>query len=87
MESASAPVLDFDAAPTLVMPGMDTKEVPASQKEPEKAVPVMDESALTDEERKAVEEFADKIELSNSNLILQYGGNTEKKLRIFQKAH
>lgn len=85
VESATAPVLDFDAAPTLVMPGMDTKKVPASQKEPEKAVPVMDESALTDEERKAVEEFAEKIELSNSNLILQYGVGTQKKIADFSE--
>ncbi len=83
---ASDAVKDFESVPTLVMPGMETKDVPAQQREPEKAVPVMDESALTEEERKAVEEFADKIELSNSNLILQYGVGTQKKIADFSES-
>lgn len=49
----------------------------------EVAKPVFDESTLTPEERRMVDDFASKIELSNSNLILQYGAGAQKKIADF----
>ncbi len=42
-----------------------------------------DESILSDEEKKMVEEFSEKIDLSNSNAILQYGAGSQKKMAEF----
>lgn len=47
---------------------------------------VFDESTLTPEERKQVEEFAEKIDLSNSNLIMQYGASAQKKIADFSES-
>jgi uncharacterized protein YaaN involved in tellurite resistance len=46
---------------------------------------VFDESSLTEDERKQLSDFADKIELSNSNLILQYGVGAQKKIADFSE--
>lgn len=50
---------------------------------PEKAV--LDESNLTEEEREMVAEFAEKIELSNSNMVIQYGAGAQKKIADFSE--
>jgi len=47
--------------------------------------PVFDESILTPEEKKQLNDFADKIELTNSNLILQYGAGAQKKIADFSE--
>lgn len=44
-----------------------------------------DESSLSDEERKMVREFADKIEISNSNMIFQFGAGAQKKIADFSE--
>lgn len=44
-----------------------------------------DESSLSDEERKMVKEFSDKIEISNSNMILQFGAGAQKKIADFSE--
>lgn len=46
---------------------------------------VFDESILTDEEKKAVDAFADQIDLTNSSVILQYGVGTQKKMADFSE--
>lgn len=46
---------------------------------------VMEESKLTAEEQKMVDEFAGKIELRNSNVILQYGVGAQKKMADFSE--
>lgn len=43
------------------------------------------ENTLSPEEQKMVDDFADKIDLSQSNLILQYGGGTQKKIADFSE--
>ena len=45
-----------------------------------------DESTLTKEEQRMVNEFADKIELGKSNLILQYGVGAQKKIADFSES-
>ena len=50
---------------------------------PEEAV--LDESNLTEEEREMVAEFAEKIELSNSNMVIQYGAGAQKKIADFSE--
>ena len=55
--------------------------VPAAQEEP-----VMDDSVLSDEERKMAEQFAQQIDLTDSSMILQYGAGTQKKMADFSES-
>ena len=48
--------------------------------------PTMDETILTEEERKMVDEFAKQIDLTNSGLVLQYGAGTQKKMADFSES-
>ena len=40
---------------------------------------------FTDEENKQIDEFSDKIDLHNSNIILQYGSGAQKKITNFSE--
>lgn len=59
----------------------DSKEVAQQEEE----VPLFDESNLTEEECAMVDQFAEKINLSDSNLILQYGAGAQKKIADFSE--
>lgn len=48
--------------------------------------PVFDESLLTEQERKMVNDFAAQIDLNNSSVILQYGAGAQKKLSDFSES-
>lgn len=81
MEKQGTPTLTFE-------PFGETQEVvPTSveQKPIEKEAAVFDESTLTPEERKMVDDFASKIELNNSNMILQFGAGAQKKMADFSE--
>lgn len=43
----------------------------------------IDESKLTDEEKRVVEEFADKIDISSSQVVMQYGSAAQQKIASF----
>ena len=67
---------------------LDSGAPAASAAEPAKpeAAPVnMDESLLSDAEKKAVEDFSRKIDLKDSNLILQYGAAAQKNVAGFSE--
>ena len=46
----------------------------------------VNDSSLTEEEKKQVEDFANQIDLTQSNLILQYGASAQKKISTFSEA-
>ena len=46
---------------------------------------VFDESRLTPEERKMVDDFASKIDLTNSSLVMQFGVGAQKKIADFSE--
>ena len=48
--------------------------------------PIIEETQLTPEEQRMVDEFAAKINLSNSNLIIQYGSGSQKKIADFSES-
>ena len=57
---------------------------PEAQPEEVAAEPVvLDESVLTPEEQKVVADFAEKIDLTNSTMVLQYGSAAQKKVASF----
>lgn len=77
----------FTTTPTLTLDPFADEEAPAAPTlipEPEK--PIFDENVLTPEERHAVEQFAEKIDLTNSQMILQYGAGTQKKMADFSES-
>ncbi len=53
------------------------------EKEPKAEPVVLDESVLSPEEQKAVDDFAEKIDITNSTLVLQYGSAAQKKIANF----
>ena len=78
---------EFDEAPTPVLtfgaPVTEEKEVPAEPEKPEE--PQLDDSILTEEERKMVDDFSKQINLNDTNGILQYGVGTQKKMADFSE--
>ena len=84
---------DMDITPTLVfdevLDGQDaSEELPAGAQNgmDRKPDPEFDESRLTAEERKMVDDFSAKIDLHNSQAILQYGVGTQKKMADFSES-
>ncbi len=71
---------DFGAVPTLTLDGIEEpKPEPAAQAEPV----VVNEPVLTEEEQKIVDEFVEKIDISNSAIVMQYGSGAQKKIANF----
>ena len=79
----AAPSLTLDAAtaPSLTLDPTADAAVVAEVK---KAEPVkVEDTPLSPEEQKMVDDFADKIDITNSQLVLQYGAASQKKLSDF----
>ena len=56
------------------------------EKEVQQAMAVVEQAAvLSPEEQKAVDEFAEKIQLTNSAMVLQYGAGAQKKIADFSE--
>ena len=67
---------------------LDTKDLPAMQTVDTTVVKEnkpLDDSMLSDDEKKQVADFAEKIDLTNSQAILQYGVGTQKKMSDFSE--
>lgn len=74
---------DLETTPTLTLnPFEESAPKPAEVKKEE---PVMDESVLSEEEKRMAEQFAKQIDLTNSSMILQYGAGTQKKMADFSE--
>ncbi len=76
---------EFNTVPELTLEPFK-KEEPKVLEQTEKKDPMLDESILSEEERRAVDAFAAQIDLMNSNAILQYGAGTQKKMADFSEA-
>ena len=78
----AAPSLTLDAAPapSLTLDAADA----AVKEEAAKAEPVkVEDTPLSPEEQKMVDDFAEKIDITNSQMVLQYGAASQKKLSDF----
>ena len=100
MEQPAAPQLTLEtefAAAQAVLSEAEAaaKEAEAAKKAAEEAAEAqrqrelnaikLDESALTEEERKVVDEFSKKIDTANSSLVLQYGAAAQKNIASFSE--
>lgn len=76
-------------APSLTLePNLDSAQQAQAeeQKEREANAVKVDESMLTEAERKMVEEFSKKIDVTDSNLVLQYGAAAQKNIAAFSES-
>lgn len=76
---------DFTVTPTLTFEPLQEEAPVAEVKKEEPAKPEMDDSILSPEERKMVDDFAKQIDIRNSAAILQYGAGTQKKMADFSE--
>ncbi len=82
------PELTLEPTATEAVPELTiTPDAPAAPEAEEKKVePVkLDESMLSEEEKKAVAEFAKKIDITDSNLVLNYGAAAQKSVASFSE--
>ena len=75
--------LDAPAVPTLTLdpaPAAEEKAAPVQQEAPAPEAQVN----LTPEEQAMVDQFAEKIDITNSQQVLQYGSACQKKIGALQ---
>ena len=76
---------EFANAPVLTLEPFPEKEEVAAVKEEQTQEPAWDDSILTEEERHMVDQFTSQIDLHNSDIVLQYGAGTQKKMADFSE--
>ena len=79
--AAAVPELTLDPS----APAAPAAAAAAEPAKPEVEPVAMDENLLNDAEKQAVEEFAKKIDLHDSNMILQYGVAAQKNVADFSQ--
>lgn len=72
--------------PTLSLGDEPKAEAAAEAPAPVREVKIEDKIELTPEEQKVVDAFIEKIDLTNSNHILQYGADAQQKMADFSDA-
>ena len=78
--------LTAPAAPTLTLDPIADEAAEAAKLETPKAEPVkVEDTPLSPEEQKMVNDFAEKIDITNSQMVLQYGAASQKKLSDFSE--
>ena len=72
---------------TLTLEPEPAPAAPAAEPEKPKAKPVViDDSMLNDAEKKMVDEFSKKIDISDSQMVLQYGAAAQKSVASFSES-
>ena len=84
--STGAAAAQAPQAPELTLtPDMSSEDEAAAQKARDEHAVKLDESQLTEAERKMVDDFAAKIDITNSNVVLQYGAAAQKNIASFSE--
>nr|WP_317400157.1 toxic anion resistance protein [uncultured Gemmiger sp.] len=84
LNTPAAPSLTLDAAPASPSLTLDPEADAKVVEEAKKEAPVkVEDTPLTPEEQQMVEDFAKKIDITNSQMVLQYGAASQKKLSDF----
>ncbi len=76
---------NIDVTPSLSFEPFQDEAPVSKVKEENKQAEVLDDSYLTEEEKKLVDEFVNKIDITSSNSILQYGVGAQKKIADFSE--
>ena len=87
LNTAPELTLDAPAEPSLTLdPAADEAAEQAAQQEAKKVEPVtVEDTPLSPEERKMVADFAEKIDVTNSQQVMQYGSACQKKIGDFSE--
>lgn len=80
--AAAAAEAKAPEAPSLTL---TPDEAVASEQQREANAVKLDESQLTEAERKMVDDFAQKIDITDSNVVLQYGAAAQKNIAGFSE--
>ena len=81
LDTQAAQTISLTLEPELNTPATPTVEPPKPEVEPVK----LDESMLSEAEKQAVTDFAGKIDITDSNMILQYGAASQKNVAGFSE--
>ena len=81
-EGAAAAQAAAPAAPTQTL----TPDAPTQAEQPAVAPVVVDESMLSEAERQAVAAFAEKIDITDSTQVMQYGSAAQKNIAQFSES-
>lgn len=83
-DTQATPSLTLDAAPAAPSLTLDPAADEKVVEEAKKPTPVkVEDTPLSPEEQKMVDDFAEKIDITNSQMVLQYGAASQKKLSDF----
>ena len=80
-----APALTLDTAPEAAVQQASVTEAERQKERDVNAVKV-DEAMLSEAERKMVDDYAQKIDVTDSNLVLQYGAAAQKNIAAFSES-
>ena len=69
--------------PTAPSPSLTEAAAPATPAQAAPEVPALDESAFTEAERKMIDDFSEKIDITDSTTILGFGASAQKKIADF----
>ena len=81
--------MDFEYAPKLTLtPETDNAASAAATAQPESPADSVDSmmEVLTDAEKQAIKDFAEKIDITDANIVLQYGAGAQKNISDFSTA-
>ena len=76
MMGTEVPTLSFDVVEEPAVPVVVEKAVPQESD-------LFEQAQLSDAEKQMVKDFVEKIDLNNTNAVLQYGAATQKKMADF----
>lgn len=76
---------EFTDAPVLTLEPFQEKQEPVQIKQEPPTEQGWNDSMLSEEERRMVDQFTSQIDLHNSNIVLQYGAGTQKKMADFSE--
>ncbi len=87
--SESNPMLQLSLAPSAPEPDSSAGSAESIQQAPAAAEPVtapkLDESQLTDAEKKAIDDFIKKVDVANPDHVLLFGADAQKRIADFSQ--
>ena len=86
--SESNPMPQLSLAPSAPVPEVEpaaTESIQQTAAPAEEAAPGLDESQLTEAEKKAIEDFINKVDVTNPDHVLLFGADAQKKIADFSQ--
>lgn len=89
--SETGPILQLSPAPAAPEPEAAVQSTSSIQQAPQQAEapavvgPMLDESQLTDAEKKAIDDFIQKVDVTNPDHVLLFGADAQKRIADFSQ--